>query len=63
MTLRERREILGVTQKALSDMLGDIDRSTIAKWESGIITPSVPMLIKLSYIYNCTIDELLNVSQ
>lgn len=46
-----------ITQQKLSEKLG-IDRSTIAKWESGDAMPRADKLPELAKILNCTIDEL-----
>ena len=41
----------------LAELVG-VDRSTVAKWETGIAYPRVEILIKLSEIFGCTLDEL-----
>lgn len=48
----------GMTQENMSIKLG-VDRSTVAKWETGRCSPRADMLIKLAGILNCTVDELL----
>lgn len=50
-----------ITQQKLSEKLG-IDRSTIAKWESGDTMPRADKLPELAKILNCTIDELFTAS-
>ena len=47
-----------MTQKELADRLG-VSRSTLAMWETGKSYPRVEVLIKLSEIFGCTIDELI----
>lgn len=57
MCISEFRKKRGLTQNDLAILLG-VKRSCVAKWETGVNFPSVPLLIKLSEIFNCTIDEL-----
>lgn len=45
------------TQQELADKL-KISRSVIAKWENNIVTPDIISLIKLSEIFNITLDHL-----
>lgn len=48
----------GFSQSQVAELVG-VDRSTVAKWETGQAYPRVEILIKLSEIFNCTVDELL----
>ncbi len=57
MNLANLRERAGLTQDAVSDSL-NIDRSAVAKWESGDAKPRADKLPMLAKLYNCTIDEL-----
>ena len=57
MNIRVHRESLNMTQQALADAVG-VKRSTVAMWEKGVIYPRVEVLIELSNLFNCTIDEL-----
>ena len=57
MYIRKHRESLNMTQSQLALQLG-VSRTAVAMWETGVNFPSVPLLIKLSEIFNCTIDEL-----
>lgn len=54
-TLREKRNL---TQKTLSEQLG-VERSTIAKWETGVGYPTTDNLKKLADILNCSTDKIL----
>ena len=36
-----------------------IDRSSVAKWETGKADPRADMLVKLAKLFGCTVDELL----
>lgn len=57
--MRERADI---TQDELSKRLG-IDRSTVAKWETGKSFPRPGLLIRLTEIFGCTADELLGIGR
>lgn len=37
----------------------DIDRSTVAKWETGKSLPRAEMLVRLAKVLKCSIDELM----
>lgn len=47
-----------LSQIKLSEKL-DISRSTYSNYENGISEPDLDMIIKISTIFNCSIDELL----
>ena len=53
--VRKREKI---TQKQIAEALG-VDRSTVAKWETGKAAPRAALLPKLAKILNCSIEELL----
>lgn len=55
--MKEIREKFGFTQEALAKKLA-IKQSTISMWETGKSKPRYDMLIKLTSIFNCTVDEL-----
>lgn len=57
MFTSEFRKNQGLTQNELASMLG-VKRSCVAKWETGKTFPGRDVLIKLSEIFHCTIDEL-----
>ena len=52
------REELNMTQQELADKL-DGAKSTIAMYEKGDRKPSLEVLVKLSEIFNCSIDYIL----
>lgn len=56
--LRTFREQHGLLQKELSDKLG-ISERTLQRYESGESEPTVSILIKLSQIYDTSIDTIL----
>lgn len=48
----------GMTQDEAAELLG-VSRITVYSWERGTYKPSADMLLKISEVYRCTIDELL----
>lgn len=61
MNLKNIRRNKGYTQDKLAKML-NISRTTISCWESGISQPDHATLIKLSKIFEVTVDEILGVA-
>lgn len=59
--LRELRNKYGLSQREVADRL-EISPSIISGYETGERTPSIDVLISISYIYNCSIDYLLGKS-
>lgn len=51
------RERAGYTQMEVAERIG-VDRSAIAKWETGACMPRLTNLFKLAALYGCTVDEL-----
>lgn len=49
------------TQQQLANELA-ISRSVIAKWENGDVLPDLMALIKLSRLFNQTVDHLLGIN-
>lgn len=47
------------TQEEIAAECG-VDRSTVAKWETGKSIPRPEILKKLAQIFQCSIDELLD---
>lgn len=60
MTLKELRKSKGYTQKQLADETG-LSQPYISELEKGIKKPSFETLIKLSEIFEITVDELIKV--
>ena len=52
------RKSKGITQEALS-VLVNVDRSSVAKWETGKALPAHDVMLKLSNIFEISINELL----
>lgn len=49
----------GLTQVQLGELLG-VENKTISKWEKGINTPDIMMLIALSNIFNVRVEEIVD---
>lgn len=62
MGICARRNELNLTQDDVAKKIG-VDRSTVAKWETGQSFPRAELLPKLASILNCTIDELFGVKK
>lgn len=57
--LRTIREEAGLTQRELAERIG-VERSSVAKWESGDAFPRGALVGRLAEALNCTIDDLYN---
>lgn len=53
------RKEKGITQEALSEML-NVSRQSVSRWELDAAFPETDKLIKLSKLFECSIDFLLN---
>lgn len=51
------RKNKGLTQEELAGKL-DVSRQAVAKWESGYVYPDISNLIKISELFNVTVDYL-----
>ncbi|MBE6831186.1 MAG: helix-turn-helix transcriptional regulator [Ruminococcaceae bacterium] len=60
--LKKLRKSRCFTQQRISELLG-IDRSSYSYYETGKTRPSIKMLIKLSCIYQVSIDYLVGNRQ
>lgn len=58
-TIRELRERAEMTQEQLAYNLG-VERSTVAKWETGQSQPRLGVLKKISALFNVSIDRLVS---
>jgi transcriptional regulator with XRE-family HTH domain len=59
--LKEKRVIIGLSQKDIADKLGYSTSQFISNWERGISQPPLQTLRKLSEIYKINADEMFNV--
>lgn len=58
MSFLSARESAGLTQKEVAEHVG-VDQSAVSFWETGKTNPRASLLVKLSELYHCTVDELL----
>lgn len=49
------------TQEQLAEVLG-ISPQAVSKWENGKAVPEIPMLCKMSELFNCSVDRILDPS-
>ena len=56
--LKDKRTGLGLSQEDLAEKIG-VTRQTIANWEKGKTYPDIGSVLKLSDLYNVSLDELL----
>ncbi len=59
--LRELREEAGLSMKQLAAAVGVSD-AAVCKWENGNAEPKVNYLIKLSNVFECTVDYLVGTA-
>lgn len=50
----------GISQQELADKI-NVSRQTISKWESDLSLPDIESLVKISHLFNISINELLDV--
>ena len=56
--IKAYRKQYGMSQAELAKRVG-VERSAVAKWESGKSLPQAAHLVKLAEIFGCSVDELL----
>ena len=62
LDIANRRTRLGLTQLDIAKLLG-LERSTVAKWETGQSLPRAELLPKLAGILGCSVDDLLKTKK
>ncbi len=66
MSLNERivinRKLINLSQEDLALKM-NVSRQAVSKWERGITSPDIDNLVKLSSIFNLSVDELLKGQQ
>ena len=58
MGIKKCREVAGLRQEDVAVKL-NIDRSAVAKWETGAAMQRADKLTELAKVLGCTIDELM----
>lgn len=62
MNLQTLRKLHSYTQEEVAERCG-VSRQAVAKWESGESSPDISSCIKLSQLYNVSLDDLVNFSE
>lgn len=62
MAIKNLREKHGLSQIDLANIL-NVTQGAVSQWESGQSKPRADVLIKLSRILDCSIDELLGIEK
>lgn len=60
--LKYLRKINNMKQEDVAETLGYKSYTTISKWEDGISTPNIESLVKLSDMYDVSIDSMINTN-
>lgn len=55
--IAEFRKKNNYSQLAVAKVLG-VSQQSVSHWETGVREPPIEILIKLSILFNCTVDEL-----
>lgn len=55
LPLKSLRARVGLTQQQVAEIVG-VDRLTYGKWENYQTFPDAPQLIKLSQVFECSLD-------
>lgn len=58
MTLKQLREVAGLTQIELAERLGT-DRTTVSKWETGQAWPSMRRVFHYARELGCSTDKII----
>ena len=58
MDIRKARKEAGLTQEDLAQEIG-VNRATLSKYESGVISPTLDMLAKIAVALNRPVQDLL----
>ena len=62
VSVRARRQALGLTQQQLAERAG-ISRQTLVAIEAGRLTPSVTVALRLARALDCTVDDLFALAE
>lgn len=59
--IASERKRLGITQQELADRI-QVSKSTVARWEQGIVLPYGSELVKMHGLFKCSTDYLLGLT-
>ena len=62
LKLKELREIKGISQRELADIL-DVSRGSVGNWESGTREPNLATVKKIADYFGITTDYLIGVNE
>lgn len=62
IAIKNKRISKGMTQNQLAETVG-VKQNTVSQWESGVRKPDISMIITISTILGCTVDELLGIGK
>lgn len=57
MFIKDLRTAKGIPQREFGEALG-VDRTTVAKWETGKAAPRADMLPRIAKLLGCTVGDL-----
>ncbi|MEV5082848.1 helix-turn-helix transcriptional regulator [Streptomyces sp. NPDC056159] len=57
--LRQFREQIGISQRAVAEILGTT-HVVVGRWERGVYKPNVNSLAKMAALMDCSIDDLVS---
>jgi Predicted transcriptional regulators len=60
--IAENRKARSWTQEELAEMLG-VSPQAVSKWENDVSCPDIMLLPQLSKLFDCSVDELLQVQK
>lgn len=56
--IKQLRKLSGMTQEQLAEKL-NVSRQALSKWENGTSTPDIESVVKISTLFQISLDELL----
>ena len=62
LDLKTERKKRKISQQEIAEKLG-VDQKTYSNYENGKTEPTIKTIIKLTEIFNCTLDEIFNVKE
>lgn len=60
--LRQLRRLRNVARHVVAEAI-DVSNKTLARWEDGETSPTLPDAVKLARYYHVTLDQLAGLSQ
>ena len=60
--IRDLRQERGITQEDLADAVG-VSRQSINSIERGRYIPSLPLALKFSRFFNCSVNEIFKIKE